>query len=200
MRIIYLFLLFCLVNSNGFSQNLDIELLRKINVSRNQKFDKTFQIITHSDNPVIFAGPLSVLATGLITKDKLTIQKGMVMGGTLCLNGILTVGMKYGFNRSRPFVTYPEIQKLSGAGSYSFPSGHSSSAFAFATSISLAYPKWYVVGPSFVWAGLVGYSRMHLGVHYPSDVVVGALLGIGSGFLMHYIGKNVLSEYPGYPN
>jgi membrane-associated phospholipid phosphatase len=120
------------------------------------------------------------------------------MGGTLCLNGALTLGLKYGFNRPRPFVTYPEIQKLDKAGSYSFPSGHSSSAFAFATSICLAYPKWYVIAPSFAWAGLVGYSRMHLGVHYPSDVLVGALLGIGSGFLMHYLGKRVLSEYPGY--
>jgi membrane-associated phospholipid phosphatase len=63
------------------------------------------------------------------------------------------------------------------------PSAHTSSAFATATSLSLAFPKWYVVVPSFVWASSVGYSRMHLGVHYPSDVLVGALVGSGSAFL-----------------
>ena len=65
------------------------------------------------------------------------------------------------------------------------PSGHTSTAFATATSLSLAYPKWYVVAPSFIWAGTIGYSRMHLGVHYPSDVVVGALVGSGSAFLCY---------------
>jgi membrane-associated phospholipid phosphatase len=49
----------------------------------------------------------------------------------------------------------------------------------------MAYPKWYVVVPSFVWASSVGYSRMHLGVHYPSDVLVGALVGSGSAVLMN---------------
>lgn len=89
--------------------------------------------------------------------------------------------MKYGFNRKRPFVTYPDlITKKSEAGSPSFPSGHTSQAFATATSLSLAYPKWYVIAPSLLWAGAVGYSRMELGVHYPSDVLVGALIGIGS--------------------
>jgi membrane-associated phospholipid phosphatase len=180
------------------AQNLDIDLLRRANVHRNQSLDGTFKFISNSDTPIIIAGPLSVLSVGLLTKDKLTIQKGLVMGGTLCLNGLLTIGMKYSFNRQRPFATYPEIQKIDKAGSHSFPSGHTSSAFAFATSISLAYPRWYVIAPSFAWAGLVGYSRMHLGVHYPSDVLIGALLGVGSGFLMHYIGERLLAEYPGY--
>lgn len=180
------------------AQNLDIDLLRKVNVNRNQNFDRTFKFISDSDTPIILVGPLTVLAVGLINKDKPTFQKGLVMGGTLCLNGALTMVLKYGINRPRPFVTYPDIQKLDKAGSHSFPSGHSSSAFAFATSVSLAYPKWFVIAPSFAWASLVGYSRMHLGVHFPSDVIIGALLGIGSGFLMHYVGKKVLSDYPGY--
>lgn len=180
------------------SQNADISLLRKINMQRNTGLDGSFKFISNSDTPVILAGPLTVLTIGLIQKDKLTIQKGLVMGGSLCLNGVITMGLKYAVNRQRPFVTYPEIQKLDKAGSHSFPSGHASSAFAFATSISLAYPKWYVIAPSFAWAGLVGYSRMHLGVHYPSDVLVGALIGIGTGFVMHYIGEKVLSEYPGH--
>jgi membrane-associated phospholipid phosphatase len=196
MKIISLFLL--MFSTSLSAQNWDINTLRKINVDRNQNLDNTFKFISDSDTPVIFAGPLSILAVGLIRKDKLTIQKGMVMTGTLCLNGLLTNGLKLVVNRPRPFAVYPEIQKLDKAGSYSFPSGHTSSAFAFATSVSLAYPQWYVVAPSFAWASLVGYSRMHLGVHYPSDVLVGALLGIGSAYLMHLISKKYASVYPGY--
>ena len=75
------------------------------------------------------------------------------------------------------------------AGSWSFPSGHTSSAFALATSLSIVYPKWYVIVPSYLWASSVGYSRMHLGVHYPSDVLAGALVGTGSAFLSHALNK-----------
>ena len=193
-----IFFLVVLVVNLANAQNMDIDLLRKINVHRNVKLDPTFKFVSHSVAPIMLATPLSVLAVGIIEKDKTTIQRGMVMGGTLILNGALTTGLKFAVNRPRPFATYPDIVKLDKAGSFSFPSGHTSSAFAAATSLCLAYPKWYVIAPSFVWAGLAGYSRMHLGVHYPSDVLVGALIGIGSGVLMHCIGKRYLAAYPGY--
>jgi membrane-associated phospholipid phosphatase len=112
------------------------------------------------------------------------------MGAGLAASALLTVGMKYGIDRPRPFVTYPHlITQKDKAGSYSFPSGHTSSAFATATSVSLLYPKWYVIAPSLLWAGAVGYSRMELGVHYPSDVLVGALVGVGSSYLMWKVNK-----------
>lgn len=63
--------------------------------------------------------------------------------------------------------------------SYSFPSGHATSAFAFATAVSRELPA---VGPFVIsLASLVSYSRVYLGVHYPSDVVFGAAIGAASG-------------------
>ncbi len=65
--------------------------------------------------------------------------------------------------------------------STSFPSGHSAAAFAFATGACEELP---VLAPVLVpLAGAVAYSRVHTGVHYPSDVAAGAAIGIGSGML-----------------
>jgi membrane-associated phospholipid phosphatase len=59
--------------------------------------------------------------------------------------------------------------------SSSFPSGHSASAFAFATAVGHVLPE--VGAPLRALAALVAYSRVHTGVHYPGDVIVGGLLG-----------------------
>ncbi len=53
----------------------------------------------------------------------------------------------------------------------------------------MAYPKWYIIAPSFAWASAVGYSRMALGVHYPSDVLAGAIIGSGSAYLCYKLNK-----------
>jgi membrane-associated phospholipid phosphatase len=63
----------------------------------------------------------------------------------------------------------------------SFPSGHSASAFAFATGAGAALPA--VSPPLRALATLVGYSRVHTGVHYPADVVVGAFIGVSAAEL-----------------
>lgn len=115
-----------------------------------------------------------------------------MMGASYAVSGIITLGLKYSIQRKRPFVTYQDlVTKKTAAGSFSFPSGHTSSAFATATSLSLLYPKWHVIAPSFLWASAVGYSRMELGVHYPSDVLAGALIGFASSFLMYKVNKNL---------
>jgi membrane-associated phospholipid phosphatase len=64
--------------------------------------------------------------------------------------------------------------------SSSFPSGHAASAFAFASSMGEAVPPMWV--PLHVAAALVAYARVHTGVHYPSDVVVGSLVGAFCGW------------------
>ncbi|MFM7023162.1 MAG: phosphatase PAP2 family protein [Flavobacteriales bacterium] len=191
-----LFLLLCLsIGNKTFSQNWDIDLLREINVNRNTKLDGTFTFITNSVTPVTISTPLLVTGIGLIKKDSLFTRKGLYIGASILVGGGITTVLKHSINRTRPFYDYPEIQKLASAGSPSFPSGHTSEAFSVATSLSLAFPKWYVIAPSFLWAGAMGYSRMHLGVHYPSDVLAGALIGAGSAYACHHLNLWLARRY-----
>lgn len=166
-----------------FSQNTDIDLLKNINNNRNRNLDNSFKLITNSVGPVSFGTPIIVFGTGLFTNDSVLKKKGLYIGASIILSTGISTLMKYSINRERPFKTYPFIEKISSGGSPSFPSGHTSDAFTTATSLSLAFPKWYVIVPSFTWATAVGYSRMHLGVHYPSDVLIGAIIGAGSSYL-----------------
>ena len=178
---------FSLILINVSAQNLDIDLLRKINIDRNPKLDQTLFLITNTSTPISFLIPSTFFTIGLVKKDSVLKRKAFVIGGSLIINTVISTGIKFVVNRDRPFVTYPEIIKLSNGGSPSFPSGHTSVAFSAATSLSLMFPKWYVIAPAYVWAGAVGYSRMHLGVHYPSDVLIGALIGAGSAVLSKWV-------------
>jgi membrane-associated phospholipid phosphatase len=179
-----------------FSQNGDIDLLKKINGSYTAKGGDVFTFITNSVDYGGIGLPVGLFVTGVIRKDKVMTMNSYELITSTIVGSVLTTTMKFSFDRSRPFVTYPnDITKYTKAGSKSFPSGHTSMAFATATSISLMYPKWYIIAPSFLWASSIGYSRMYLGVHYPSDVLAGALLGAGSSIGTHYLFKYLKTKY-----
>lgn len=181
--------LFLLIVSNLFSQNFDINTLRSINLNRNQNLDETFKKITNSYAVVSIGTPLTLYAVGLIKKDSILKKEALVIGESVAASIIITRVLKEVTKRDRPFITYPEIEKLTLGGGNSMPSGHTSIAFATATSLTMTYPKWYIIVPSFSWASAIGYSRMHLGVHYPSDVFAGAIIGSASSFLTFKINK-----------
>jgi undecaprenyl-diphosphatase len=67
-------------------------------------------------------------------------------------------------------------------GGYSFPSNHAANSFSGATVLGLAYPAWRI--PALLIAALVAYSRVYVGVHFPSDVAAGAALGMLIGGLI----------------
>jgi membrane-associated phospholipid phosphatase len=179
------FFVFFFYLSTIHSQNVDIDILKKININRNTSLDGTFKSISQSAVPISVATPLLIYSLGIINNDSVAKQKALFIGETFLVSAFITVVSKKIIKTNRPYETYPILQPVVSEASYAMPSGHTSTAFATATSLSLAYPKWYVVAPSFIWAGTIGYSRMHLGVHYPSDVVVGALVGSGSAFLCY---------------
>lgn len=187
-KISYLTLfLFCTTFLNA--QNIDINILRDINVNRNTYLDPTFKAITNSAAPISLATPIIIYSVGLIKKDSTIKKQALFIGETFLVSAFITTALKRTIQRERPFKTYSDIDQRTSAPGYSFPSGHTSTAFATATSLSMAYPKWYVIAPSFAWATAVGYSRMHLGVHYPTDVFAGAIIGSGSAYLSFQANK-----------
>ncbi len=183
-RLILIFIFsFLRVNSNA--QNLDIKLLHSINSNGSKNGDKVFKFITNSATPVGLAVPITMFATGFATHDKVLQRKSYINAASLLLLEGVSLTLKLTIKRPRPFETYPDlIVKKTDGGGFSFPSGHTAFAFGTATSLSLAFPKWYVIAPSYLFAGAVGYSRMYLGVHYPSDVLGGIIVGVGSSLLM----------------
>ena len=185
--------IFSLISFLASAQNFDINTLRDINLKRDKSLDGTFIFITNNASTLSISTPILIYSIGFINKDVDLKKKGIYMGETFLVNAFTTTALKYSINRDRPFVTYPDIDHKVEAGSSSFPSGQTSEAFSTATSISIAFPKWYVITPSFVWAGIVSYSRMDLGVHYPTDVITGAIVGSGTAYLCyklnHWINK-----------
>lgn len=96
--------------------------------------------------------------------------------------GVLTIGVKALFRRDRPYVTHPDIRPRHGLEDpWSFPSGHASLSFAGASALAASRPAW--AAPAYAWAGGVSLSRVYNGMHYPSDVLAGALLGVGASAL-----------------
>lgn len=186
--------IFILYSNVSIGQNIDIRILREINLNRNESFDGTFKLITNTAAPISVCIPVGMLGVGLIKGDSALTRHAMVIGASVASSAIITLFMKDIVKRPRPFTTYADIEKLTSGGGYSFPSGHTSGAFSLATSLSIECPKWYVIIPSYVWASAVGYSRMDLGVHYPSDILMGAVVGAGSAYLCHYLNKKLFKH------
>lgn len=109
---------------------------------------------------------------------------------TAAASGLLGIGvaatlvngpLKFAWRRDRPPVLGGKEPLLPLPRTFSFPSGHSASAAAFATGVSVAMPAAApVIAPM---GATVAYSRVHTGVHYPSDVAVGTVVGVASGLL-----------------
>lgn len=176
------------------AQNWDINTLHQIN-SWDNKFVRDYNKFISRSEPYIAIGvPVTMAVAGLIKKDKDLLKDAIYVGTSVAGAFVVTYGMKYLIDRERPYDRFPDrVHPYSYESSPSFPSSHTSTAFALATSLCIKYPKWYVIAPSALWACSVGVSRMNEGVHYPSDVLAGAAIGAGCAvvnvFVNRYLNK-----------
>lgn len=160
-------------------RRLDQRLMRRSHVTRSPGLDRALVVLTRAAN---YSRLWLLVAVGIAVCAGRQGQRAAGRGivaiaiAAIVANGPakLLVRRRRPLRRSRPMlIRMPR--------STSFPSGHSAAAFAFATGACEELP---VLAPVLVpLAGAVAYSRVHTGVHYPSDVAAGAAIGISSGML-----------------
>lgn len=107
---------------------------------------------------------------------------------SLGVAGLVSYMVKKTFLEPRPYEVDSRIAQLSVGGGYSFPSGHTTEAFAAAMAFTILYfkDKKWVAFISFAWALMVASSRVYLGVHYPFDVFAGMIIGSTVSFCLYY--------------
>jgi len=176
---------------------LDKELFYLINKgTQNPLFDKLMPFLTDFDNwkiPMLLAWLALIIWGG---------RKGRI----LALVTVITITisdqtsshlLKPLIGRIRPCNVLEDVRLLVNCtGSYSFPSGHATNMFALATLFSYKYRK--LTPYFFILASTIAYSRVYVGVHYPFDVIAGALLGClcaGSVLLIEAQGRKIWQKY-----
>lgn len=135
--------------------------------------------------------PLSYAALVLFLWWRRHRDLALVLAVAIALSDVAVFGIKYAFLRPRPdsavVVTFLDLQS-------SFPSGHASRAFALVGALLLAgaQRRWLVAALAF--AVLTGFFRLYLAAHFPSDLVAGALLGLGVACLARRVAPQVAAR------
>lgn len=171
---------------SGLQRN-DEHILEYLAAHRTPGQTAFWRAVSNANNYVNAGIPVSLLVTGLIRNDVEMKKNSLYIASSTAVSYLLDFAIKHIVRRPRPFITDIHLTPVYRPGAYSFPSGHASSSFGAMTALSRAYPRWYVIAPAFLWSASVGYSRIYLGVHYPTDVGAGALLGTGTAFAMGFL-------------
>lgn len=168
-----------------------------MDILRNMDINTLYFIQNHIQNPylnpiMIFftnlgnAGFIWIVLSIILLFTKKFKMVGVLMLCSLAINTLLgEVFLKNFIQRPRPFQTLPNLHLLiKPPTSYSFPSGHTSSAFACAIILGYYIRKFSI--PAIILAILIAFSRIYLTVHYPTDVIAGIALGIFSAIITIY--------------
>lgn len=176
-------------------ETLDQNILLLINGWHNTFFDCVMSMIS---GKLIWVPLYVCILFELIRRYKLSAQMFLalaVVGLTFFLTDFCCSQLiRPMFMRLRPVCEENPVHTLVHAvegyrsNSYGFPSCHASNTFGLATFVWLTFKDRRTTAIIFLWAIIMSYSRVYLGVHYPGDVIVGAIIGIICGFCVAKIG------------
>jgi undecaprenyl-diphosphatase len=129
------------------------------------------------------------LALGAALVRRLPSAFVLVTAGVLTADWLATL-LKSAGGRRRPFLVNPDQDPIVATpASMSFPSGHAATSFAGATLLAWYAPRAAV--PLYVLAVLVAWSRVYVGVHYPLDVLTGAVFGVAVAIALRWLAANL---------
>ena len=132
-------------------------------------------------------GEIWILLAAVLVCIPKTRRVGLTMGVTLLLGFVIgNVGLKNIVARVRPYDVATDVTLLvERLHDFAFPSGHTLASFGAATALTLYHRRWGTA--ALVLAAAIGFSRLYLFVHYPTDVAAGALLGVALAFGARYL-------------
>lgn len=138
------------------------------------------------------AGALWIVLAALLLIQKKYRKTGFAVAVSLLVGALITnLLLKNWVCRPRPYTVIPELHALVTARDWSFPSGHSTSSIAAATVMMCQLPRKIGI-PAFVIAVLICLSRLYVGVHYPTDVAAGILIGVLSAVIARKVTEQVM--------
>ncbi len=155
---------------------LDLAVYQAIAATGTPDLDRDFERLSRAaDHSKLWVASAALLALTAGRSGRRAAVNGLA--AVAATSGVVNLIAKPLGGRRRPdraAYAVPVARQVPMPGSTSFPSGHSASAFAFASGVADILPA---TVPLQLCAALVAYSRVHTGVHYPADVIVGALIG-----------------------
>ena len=117
-------------------------------------------------------------------------SRALIFGVSVVITALLVLTIKFTVKRRRPEGDWGDIYRATDP--HSFPSGHAARSFMLAVLAIGLGPTWFAI-ILLIWAPLVGLARVAMGVHYVSDVIVGAFIGILMGCLNYNLVPEVIS-------
>ena len=189
---------------NDFIVNFDVAVYQFVDSIMNPVLDTIFTLITHlGDTPGIIWWVLAVILFIPKKTRKLAI---VLIAGLAIASAVNNLALKNIIERPRPYNIDPSVWTNAGyeyiwpglidkSSSWSFPSGHTSSSIGagFALLLACCKDKKLALGiPAFILSLLIGFSRIYVHVHYPSDVVAGAVVGLLGGLVAYVIYAKLL--------
>lgn len=174
--------------------NLDCRLFRKINNSQSPFKTKILNTFDNSMLPVSLLLPPTLFIYSRVKRNTYDENSAYLLLSSEFTNFALTFGIKTFIKRARPVNALSNVycKGVPLLDVYSFPSGHTSTSFSMATMFALRYPAYpQVYAPMFAWGLLIAYARPYFGMHYPSDLLAGAIIGSGSSILVYSLRKEL---------
>lgn len=159
---------------------------------RNPICDTLFKGITHLGDDGIFWIILTIVLLCFKKTRRAGIYSACALAGSILINNII---LKDLVNRTRPYEVVAGLKLLvSPANDASFPSGHTGASFASAVAMCGQLPKRVSVF-LIILAALIAFSRLYIGIHYPTDVLGGLVIGGGLGALVNIAGNKIYAGY-----